>query len=80
MSPYLVITGDLTNSDHMTVRFSAPTKPEAEIQAKKLCEECPGIKTHIFSWETGYKSKPEVIVDRLWSNDYIVEAPPELEG
>jgi hypothetical protein len=81
MSPYLVITGDLTDSDKLIVEYSAPTKQSAENFAKDLLEADPGTEAHIFSWETGFMSKPRIEIDRMYSNNYIapVQAAAEPE-
>jgi hypothetical protein len=86
MSPYLVVTGDPSWAGNLTVKHCVESRTHAETLANKLCMDCPGIVVHIFSWESGFQSKPTVLVEKIWSQDLpgifppASEEPTKLEG
>lgn len=74
---YILVSGAITPQCGNSVVKVSNSRFDLEEYAEKYVQDNPGTQLHIFSWVSGYQSKPSVSTDRLWDSGYVQPSMPE---
>lgn len=74
---YILVSGAIIPQCGNSVVKVSESRYDLEDYAEAYAKVSPGIELHIFSWVSGFKSKPSVTIERLWNSGYVQPPMPK---